>query len=125
MLNMYQAMILKLYNIYVDAISTCITQRLCHGYLYHKQLYLYRYLYHGLGTLNYNLSFISSHQPDYLNKVAILSTIIQGRMQDFSGGGGPNFRISGILDIHAAKRHVSSSEHLLGGFGGMPPQEFF
>ena len=34
---------------------------------------------------------------------------LQGRMQDFSGGG-PNFKISGILDIHAAKRHVASSE---------------
>ena len=41
-------------------------------------------------------------------------------MQDFSGGG-PNFKISGILYIHAAKRHVASSEPLLGGFGGMPP----
>ena len=27
-----------------------------------------------------------------------------------SQGGGPNFKISGILDIHAAKRHVASSE---------------
>ena len=35
--------------------------------------------------------------------------VIQGRMQDFSGGGA-NFKISGILDIHAAKRHVASSE---------------
>ena len=26
------------------------------------------------------------------------------------GGGGPNFKISGILDIHAAKRHIASSE---------------
>ena len=49
---------------------------------------------------------------------------VQGRMQDFSGGG-PNFKISGILDIHAAMRHVASSEPLLGGFGGMPPQENF
>ena len=46
-------------------------------------------------------------------------------MQDFSGGGGPNFKISVILDIHAAKRHVANSESLLGGFGGMPPQEIF
>ena len=32
-------------------------------------------------------------------------------MQDFSGGGA-NLKISGILDIHvhAAKRHVASSE---------------
>ena len=36
-------------------------------------------------------------------------------MQDFSGGGG-NFKISGILDIHAAK---------LGEFGGMPPKKSF
>ena len=33
----------------------------------------------------------------------------QGHMQDFSGGG-PNLKISGILDTHAAKRHVVSSE---------------
>ena len=45
-------------------------------------------------------------------------------MQDFSGGG-PNFKISGILDTHAAKRHVASSEPLLGGFGGMPPKKIF
>ena len=45
----------------------------------------------------------------------------QGRMQDFSmgGGGGPNFKISGIMDIHAA-----SSESNVGGFGGMPPRKF-
>ena len=36
-------------------------------------------------------------------------------------GGGPIFKVSGILDIHAAKRHAASSESLLGGFGGMPP----
>ena len=35
--------------------------------------------------------------------------LCQGRMQDFSGGG-PNFKIFVILDIHAAKRHVASSE---------------
>ena len=33
----------------------------------------------------------------------------QGRMQDFLRGG-PNFKISGIMDIHAAKRHVANSE---------------
>ena len=38
-----------------------------------------------------------------------------GAMQDFSGGGGPNFKISGILDIH---------DTFLGGFGGMPPRIF-
>ena len=31
-------------------------------------------------------------------------------MQDFSGGGGANFNFFVILDIHAAKRHVASSE---------------
>ena len=31
-------------------------------------------------------------------------------MQDFLGGGGPNFNFFVILDIHAAKRHVASSE---------------
>ena len=40
-------------------------------------------------------------------------------MQDFSGGGGPNFNFFVILDIHAAKQ--LSCEPLLGGFGGMPP----
>ena len=38
-----------------------------------------------------------------------LDAISQGRTQD-SSGGGPNFKIFGILDIHAAKRHVASSE---------------
>ena len=41
--------------------------------------------------------------------------------------GGPNLKIFGSLGIHAAKRHVASSEAaiepLLGGFGGMLPQE--
>ena len=45
-------------------------------------------------------------------------------MQDFSRGGGPNFKISGILDIHAAKRHVASSEPLLGGHAP-PPKKIF
>ena len=48
-------------------------------------------------------------------------------MQDFSGGGGPNFKISGILDIHAAKRHVASSEARgvwgLGVWGHAPPRK--
>ena len=43
-------------------------------------------------------------------------------MQDFSRGG-PNFKNSWILDTHAAS--VASSEPLLGGFGGMPPEENF
>ena len=38
--------------------------------------------------------------------------------------GGPNFKISGILDIYAAKRDVASCEPLLGGFGGMSPKKF-
>ena len=33
-----------------------------------------------------------------------------GAYAGFLRGGGPNFKISGILDIHAAKRHVASSE---------------
>ena len=32
----------------------------------------------------------------------------QGRMQDFSGGGGPNFKNFGILDIHAASSEAAS-----------------
>ena len=35
---------------------------------------------------------------------------ITGAYAGFLKGGGPNFKISGILDIHAAKRHVASSE---------------
>ena len=56
-----------------------------------------------------------------LNKPLLAYTTTQGRMQDFSGGGGPNFKISGILDIHAAKLRAFGR----GGFGGMPPQENF
>ena len=44
----------------------------------------------------------------------------QGRMQDFSGGG-PNFKICRILNIHCREQRISS-EPLLGGFGGMLPQ---
>ena len=47
-----------------------------------------------------------------------------GAYAGFLRGGG-NFKISGILDIHAASRHVASSELLLGGFGGIPPKKFF
>ena len=39
-----------------------------------------------------------------------MSSLYQGCMQDFSGGGGLNYKISGSLDLHAAKRHVASSE---------------
>ena len=39
--------------------------------------------------------------------------------------GGSNSKIFGNLDIHAAKRHVASSEPLLGGFGGIPHKEIF
>ena len=33
-----------------------------------------------------------------------------GAYAGFLKGGGANFKISGILDIHAAKRHVASSD---------------
>ena len=46
-------------------------------------------------------------------------SVTQGRMQDFSGGG-PNFKISGILDIQCII-HARSCELLLGGFGACPP----
>ena len=36
--------------------------------------------------------------------------VMQGRMQDFSAGG--NFKISGILDMHA--RFIGGVDHLLG-----------
>ena len=45
----------------------------------------------------------------YILQYILFTYLSQGRMQDFSGGG-PNFKISGILDTHAAKRHVASSE---------------
>ena len=44
-------------------------------------------------------------------------------MQDFSGGGGgSNFKICGILDIHAASEQ-RSCEPLLGGFGACSPKK--
>ena len=55
-----------------------------------------------------------------------LLNINQGRMQDFSRGG-PNFKISWILDIHAAKRHVASSEAAAfarGVWGHAPTRKF-
>ena len=42
-------------------------------------------------------------------------------MQDFARGG-PNFKISGILDIHDAKRHVAAFAR---GVWGHAPQENF
>ena len=45
----------------------------------------------------------------------------QGCMQDFSGGGGvANFKISGVLDIHAAKLRAFAK-----GVWGHAPQIFF
>ena len=41
------------------------------------------------------------------------------------GGGGPNVKISGILDIHCRVASSEAASLLLGGFGGMPPQENF
>ena len=51
----------------------------------------------------------------------------QGRMQDFSGGGAQlkNFWDFGYTCREAACREQRSCEPLLGGFGGMPPQENF
>ena len=49
-----------------------------------------------------NLSFISK----VLEKVVAKT----GAYAGFLKGGGPNFKISVVLDIHAAKRHVASSE---------------
>ena len=45
---------------------------------------------------------------------------MQGRMQDFSGGG-PNFKISVILYIHAAKLRAFAS----GVWGHAPPKKIF
>ena len=45
--------------------------------------------------------------------------LIQGRMQDFSGGG-PNFKIFGNLNIHAAKLRAFAR-----GVWGHAPQENF
>ena len=45
--------------------------------------------------------------------------IMQGRMQDFSGGG-PNLEFSGILSVHAAKLRAVAR-----GVWGHAPQEIF
>ena len=43
--------------------------------------------------------------------LVILTDVLgTGTYAGFLGGGGPNFPIFGILDIHAVKRHVASSE---------------
>ena len=51
----------------------------------------------------------------------------QGRMQDFSGGGGPTLNFFDFVYTcrEAACREQRSCEPLLGGFGGMLPQENF
>ena len=53
-----------------------------------------------------------------LNIASILLPRRQGRMQDFSGGG-PNFKISGILDIQKLRAFVR------GVWGYAPPRKFF
>ena len=42
--------------------------------------------------------------------ICIFCTVSTGAYAGFLKGGGANFKISGILDIHAAKLHVTSSE---------------
>ena len=50
---------------------------------------------------------------------------IAGAYAGFASGG-PNIKISGILDIHAAKRHVASSEPFSrGGMGACPLKKIF
>ena len=50
----------------------------------------------------------------------------QGRMQDFSGVGGPTLKFVGfwIYNVHCREQRISS-EPMLEGFGGMLPQENF
>ena len=77
----------------------------------------------------------SSSNSDHFRSIAISSIlskildyiIIQGRMQDFSGGGAQLKKIwdFGYTCREAACREQRSCEPLLGGFGGMPPQENF
>ena len=45
----------------------------------------------------------------------------QGRMQDFLGGG----QLENFWDFGYTCREQRSCELLLGGFGGMPPKNFF
>ena len=55
-----------------------------------------------------------------------LSLYYAGAYAGFLRGGGPDFKIFGNLDIHAAKRHVASSEAAslcLGGLGAWPPKK--
>ena len=54
-----------------------------------------------------------------IKMMAKIQYLTQGRMQDFSGGG-PNFKISGILDIHAAKLRAFAR----GVWGHAPPRKF-
>ena len=42
--------------------------------------------------------------------LCIASIDLSGAYAGFLRGGGPNFKFFGILDIHAAERHVASSE---------------
>ena len=45
-------------------------------------------------------------------------------MQDFSRGGGPNFKISGILDIHMS-RAAKLRAFARGVWGHAPPKKIF
>ena len=46
----------------------------------------------------------------YKRTDSVTAMLDAGAYAGFLKGGGPNFKISGILDIHAVKRHVASSE---------------
>ena len=63
----------------------------------------------------------------FTGKLELKRSVIRGVCR-ISQGGGPNLKISGILDIHAAKRHVASSEaasFCYGGLGACPPKKIF
>ena len=57
----------------------------------------------------------------------IMLLITHGRMQDFSGGGGPTLKFLGfwIYVPRSGMSRAAKLRALLRGFGGMPPKKFF
>ena len=89
------------YNLY-----TCIDESLI---CLHTNLLIY--IIHTLVNKKKQLTifYIASDYGSNNNPFNLFNTI-PGAYAGFLKGGGPNFKISGILDIHAPKRHVASSE---------------
>ena len=74
------------------------------------------------------MAYATRHTLQEYKGYFALSQIISGAYAGFLKGGGPNFKISGIFDIHAAKRMSRAAKlraFVRGVWGHAPPRKFF